>query len=106
MQLFLHSHFAASGFCPKVTLWVPRLYGLQNEWYGLVASADFYFNSVQQEALAEQLRELKRYYEEKGREIDFFFVSEPAWLEKFPSDAKRVARPCVALVSTDKAWIT
>jgi hypothetical protein len=78
----------------------------QPEWFALVANAEFYFNDVQNEALAEQLRELKRYYEEIGRELDFFFVSEPEWLQKFPDDAKRVKRPCVALVSTDKTWIT
>lgn len=79
---------------------------LQNEWYALVASADFYFNDVQNEALAEQLRELKRYYEEQNREIDFFFVSKPDWLNKYPDVAKRVNGHPVALVSTDKQWIT
>ena len=71
-----------------------------------MANAEFYFNDIQNEALAEQLRELKRYYEEIGRDLDFFFVSEPAWLDSFAEDAKRVKRPCVALVSTDKTWIT
>lgn len=70
-----------------------------------MASADWYFNDVQNEALAEQLRELKRYYEENGREQDFFFVCEPEWLNKFP-EAKKVQKPAVALVSTDKQWIT
>lgn len=78
---------------------------LQPEWFALVARAEFFFNDVQNEALAEQLRELKRYYEENGRPLDFFFVSEPAWLSKFP-EAASVKRPCVALVSTDKQWIT
>lgn len=75
------------------------------EWYACVACADFYFNDVQNEALAEQLRELRRYYEEQNREIDFFFVCEPEWLNKFP-EAKAVRKPAVALVSTDKTWIT
>jgi len=74
-------------------------------WYACCASAEFFFNDVQNEALAEQLRELARYYEEQNREIDFFFVCEPAWLDKFP-EAKRVGKPAVALVSTDKTWIT
>jgi hypothetical protein len=78
---------------------------LQPEWTALVARAEFFFNDVQNEALAEQLRELKRYYEEQGRELDFFFVSEPAWLSRFP-EANKVKRPCVALVSTDKTWMT
>ena len=63
------------------------------------------FNGAQNEALAEQLRELRRYYGEVDREVDFFFVSEPAWLDKFP-ETKKVQRPCVALVSTDKKWMT
>lgn len=75
------------------------------EWYACCASAEFFFNDVQNEALAEQLRELARYYEEQNREIDFFFVCEPAWLEKFP-EGKKVGKPAVALVSTDKTWIT
>jgi hypothetical protein len=75
------------------------------EWYACVARADFFFDDVQNEALAEQLRELKRYYEEQNREIDFFFVCEPQWLDKFP-ESKRVQKPAVALVSTDKTWIT
>jgi len=74
-------------------------------WYACCASADFFFNDIQNEALAEQLRELARYYEEQNREIDFFFVCEPAWLDKFP-EGKRVGKPAVALVSTDKTWIT
>jgi hypothetical protein len=75
------------------------------EWYACVARADFFFNDVQNEALAEQLRELKRYYEEQNREQDFFFVCEPEWLNKFP-ESKQVKKPAVALVSTDKTWIT
>lgn len=77
---------------------------LQPEWYAVVARADFFFNDVQNETLAEQLRELKRYYEEKNRKLDFFFVSEPEWLDRFP-EASKVQRPCVALVSTDKEWM-
>lgn len=75
------------------------------EWYACVARAEFFFNDVQNEALAEQLRELKRYYEENDREQDFFFVCEPEWLNRFP-EAKSVKKPAVALVSTDKTWIT
>jgi hypothetical protein len=76
------------------------------EWYALVASADFYFNDVQNESLAEQLRERVRFYGEQKREVDFFFVPEPKWLAaKYPEDAKKIKSPAVALVSTDKMWI-
>lgn len=38
---------------------------LQEKWYALVANATFMFNDVQNEALAEQLREKKRFYGEQ-----------------------------------------
>ena len=64
-------------------------------------------HDVQNEAFAEQLRERVRLFGEKDRKLDFFLVSEPTWLDTmFPQEAKRVGRPCVALVSTDKIWIT
>ena len=77
----------------------------QGPFLGLVASADFFFNDVQNEAFAEQLRERVRFFGEQGREIDFFFVPEPAWLESKVPMANRVGRPAVALVSTDKVWM-
>ena len=41
------------------------------------------------------------------KELDFFILSEPAWLDsQFPKEAAQVRRPCVALISTDKTWIT
>ena len=84
---------------------VPR--GVQATWYALVANAEFMLHDVQNEALAEQLRERKRLFGEQSRKLDFFLVSEPAWLDaKFPQEAAKVRRPCVALVSTDKIWIT
>lgn len=77
------------------------------QWYGLVANAEFYCNDVQNEPLAEQLRERVRYFAEQNRAIDFFLIPNPTWLDaKFPQQAKQVKRPCMALVSTDKQWIT
>ncbi|EIE18275.1 hypothetical protein COCSUDRAFT_60467 [Coccomyxa subellipsoidea C-169] len=78
-----------------------------SKWYALVANAEFMLHDVQNEAFAEQLRERVRLFGEKERKQDFFLVCEPTWLDKqFPQEAKRVGRPCVALVSTDKIWIT
>ncbi len=75
-------------------------------WYALIANAEWYFNDVQNEAMAEQLREKARFYKEQNMEQDFFFVANPKWLDaKFPKEAKQVRRPCVALVSPDKMWI-
>ena len=64
-------------------------------------------HDVQNEAFAEQLRERRRLFQEQDKPLDFFLVSEPAWLdERFPEQGKKVGRPCVALVSTDQIWIT
>lgn len=72
-----------------------------------MANAEFMLHDVQNEAFAEQLRERVRLFGEKGRARDFFLVCEPQWLDaRFPDEATRVRRPCVALVSTDKIWIT
>ena len=71
-----------------------------------MANAEFYCNDPQNESLAEQLRERVRYYKEQNREMDFYLVPNPAWLDaKFPAQGKQVKRPCMALVSTDKQWI-
>lgn len=73
----------------------------------MVANADFMLHDVQNESFAEQLRERRRLFQEQSKPINFFIVPDPAWLEsRFPSEAKRVRRPSVALVSTDKTWIT
>ena len=77
------------------------------EWHALIANADFFCNEVHNEAIAEQLRERARYYNEQGRETDFFLVPNPKWLDaKYPDKAKQVRRPCMALVSSDTVWIT
>lgn len=71
-----------------------------------MANAEFLFNDVQNESLAEQLREKKRYYGENNLDIDFYIVPEPAWLDKYFRDkAKTVNRPCAAIISQDKKWI-
>ena len=80
---------------------------LQAPWHAVVASADFMLHDVQNESFAEQLRERRRLYQEQGKEIDFFLVPEPAWLNKDRmEEADRVRRPSLALVSQDKQWIT
>ncbi|MEW5298422.1 MAG: hypothetical protein WDW36_001546 [Sanguina aurantia] len=81
--------------------------GNDQEWVALLANADFWFNDVQNESVAEQLRERVRFFKEIGRPVDFYFVPEPAWLaSKFPAQSAQVRRPCVALMSSDKVWIT
>ena len=84
-----------------------RASSLQTNWYAVVASAEFMVHDVQNEAFAEQLRERRRLLLERDTEVNFFLVSEPAWLDDmFADKAKQVRRPCVALISTDKQWIT
>ncbi len=71
-----------------------------------MANAEFFFNDPQNESVAEQLRERVRFFKEQNRDRDFYIVPEPKWLEaRYPTEAKKVGRPCVALVSTDKNWI-
>ena len=80
---------------------------VQTEWYAVVASAEFMLHDVQNEAFAEQLRERRRLLLERDTDVNFFLVSEPASLDElFADQAKQVRRPCVALISTDKQWIT
>lgn len=72
----------------------------------MIANAEFMLHDVQNESLAEQLREKVRFYGEKEKEIDFYLVPEPVWLDaRYPDRAKRVRRPCIALVSTDPIWM-
>ncbi len=77
------------------------------EYYALVCNAEWFFMDAQNESIAEQLREKVRFFKEQNMERDFFIVPNPKWLDaKFPEQAKQVKRPCIALVSTDKMWIT
>ena len=64
-------------------------------------------NDVQNESMAEQLRERVRFFREIGRDVDFYLVPNPTWLDTtFAAQGKQVQRPCIALVSTDAVWIT
>lgn len=95
-----------SGFLSVLNFTYSLCVLLQATWYAVVANADFMLHDVQNEAFAEQLRERRRLYREKNKPLDFWLVSEPAWLSKqFPKEAARVRRPCVALVSADKIWM-
>ncbi|KAL4421740.1 hypothetical protein ABPG77_002356 [Micractinium sp. CCAP 211/92] len=79
----------------------------KQDWYALLASAEFFFNDAQNEQMAENLRERVRYLTEKGEEVDMLFVCEPEWLERlFPEEAKKIRRPAVALLCPDKNWMT
>lgn len=60
----------------------------------------------EEEHFKEQLYERLRLYEERNLEQDFWLVIEPKFLDKFPNITKRLQRPAVALVSTNRPWIT
>merc|ERR1712060_17223 len=78
----------------------------KKEWSAVIANADFFFNEIQNESFAEQLRERARFYDEKGLERDFWIVPNPVWInEELLTKAKFIRRPCVALVSTNPKWI-
>ena len=81
--------------------------GVEHKFHFLVANANFMLNDVQNESMAEQLRERVRFYGEQEWPVDFALVCEPEWLEKHvPADVvPKIGRPCVALVSTEKDWM-
>lgn len=60
----------------------------------------------EEEHFQEQLFERLRYYGENEKELDFWLVIEPKFLDKFPKITQRLRRPAVALVSTNGPWIT
>lgn len=57
------------------------------------------------EHFPELLRERRRHFSETGREIDFWVVPNPTFLDQMPDEDKRIKKPAAALVSTDKNWI-
>jgi len=63
---------------------------------------------VEEEPLDEVLRERVRNYGENNKEIDFWLVRRPAFLEapELASLAASVPRPAAAVVSTDEKFIT
>ena len=56
-----------------------------------------------EEPLEEVLRERRRHYDETGKEVDFWLVDRPAFLELpgLAQDLADVPRPAAAIVSTD-----
>jgi hypothetical protein len=74
-------------------------------YYYLLASQRFL---LQEEPIDEVLKERTRYYHEQEKEIDFWLVKQPAFLEA-PQLAKVKAecpQPAVAIISTNPQFIT
>ena len=74
-------------------------------YYYVLASQKFL---LEEEPLEEVLRERKRYYHEKKKEIDFWLVTQPTFLEA-PELAKikeKCPQPAAAIISTNPKFIT
>ena len=74
-------------------------------YYYLLASQNFL---LEEEPLDEVLRERRRHYQEQEKEIDFWLIKQPAFLESegFEDIKQRCPQPAAAVVSTDKTVIT
>ena len=74
-------------------------------YYYIVASQKFL---LEEEPFEEVLRERKRDYQDKNREIDFWLVKQPAFLEAPEMKEVKVKcpQPSVAVISTNSSFIT
>ena len=63
---------------------------------------------TEEEPLEEVLRERQRNYQETNKAIDFWLVSQPAFLQsaELASLAQQIPQPAAAVVSTDPTFIT
>jgi hypothetical protein len=75
-------------------------------YYYLVASEKFLTSDT--ENLHEILDEKHRDYKEKNKEIDFWFIKQPAFLEapELKEIKAKCPQPAAAVVSLNKQWIT
>lgn len=74
-------------------------------YYYAVASQRFL---LEEEPLEEVLKERRRYYQEQEKEIDFWLIKQPAFLEapELAMVKSSCPQPAAAVVSTDKVFIT
>ncbi|MEM1167928.1 MAG: MgPME-cyclase complex family protein [Cyanobacteria bacterium P01_H01_bin.35] len=74
-------------------------------YYYLLASQKFL---MEEEPLEEVFKERKRYYQEKEKEIDFWLVPQPAFLEtpELASIKEKCPQPAAAIISTNPQFIT
>lgn len=73
-------------------------------YYFALASQDFLVN---EEPLEEVLRERRNYYNSISKEIDFWFVLEPNFINEatFYSQSSKLPKKCAAIISLDKQFI-
>ena len=74
-------------------------------YYYVLASQRFL---LEEEPLAEVLRERTRNYQEKNQEIDFWLIKQPAFLEapEMAAVKAKCPQPAVAIISTNHQFIT
>jgi len=73
-------------------------------YYYILASQEFL---LEEEPFQEVLEERYRYYKEHNKEIDFWLVKQPAFLEapSLKSVKEKCPQPSVAVISTDVNFI-
>jgi Protein of unknown function (DUF2488) len=74
-------------------------------YYFVLASQRFL---LEEEPFEEVLKERVRNYQEQNREIDFWFVKQPAFLEapEFAEVKNKCPQPSAAVISTNSQFIT
>ncbi|CEJ47125.1 MgPME-cyclase complex family protein [Umezakia ovalisporum] len=74
-------------------------------YYYVLASQKFL---IEEEPMAEVLKERTRYYHEQEKEIDFWLIKQPAFLESPQmADIKaKCPKPAAAIISTNSQFIT
>ncbi|WP_421657619.1 MgPME-cyclase complex family protein [Leptothermofonsia sp. ETS-13] len=74
-------------------------------YYYVLASQRFL---TEEEPLEEVLRERTRHYQEQEKEIDFWLIKQPAFLEapEMAEIKKKCPQPAAAIVSTNPQFIT
>lgn len=62
---------------------------------------------LEEEPLQEVIDERHRYYQEKNKDIDFWFIEQPAFIESASmSEIKaKCPQPCTAVISTNLQFI-
>ena len=83
----------------------PELLEKPMSTYYFVAASEAFL--TQEEPLEEVLRERVRDYSEKGKDIDFWLVRQPAFLNapEFKEQAGSIPQPAAAVISTDAVFI-
>ena len=73
-------------------------------YHFVVASQDFL---IKEEPIEEILRERKNYYKSISKEIDFWFILDPHFIDNaiFDDNYVKLPKRCAAIVSLDKQFI-